>query len=306
MLDMLSTLEKSKPTAADVRKNSVERERLSAWLEKRIAAAKKEPSAEVVTVTPTLAELLLERNRDNRQLSKNNADALAADVSNGRFQFNGESIVLSENGDLLDGQHRCAVVIATGQSIQTVIVFGPKNDARFTIDIGRPKTASNFLFMKGQKNTVTLASAVRLTLLFRKNGHFGTGGNTGGAPVTKTEVVDSVAHLRGISESVEFCTHHIPVRLVSRSLAAFAHYQFWKKSAREAADHFIARLGDGENMRRGDPILYCRNRLPSVTSAGSHGLNLTANLLFKAWNAHRLGHSVTTMALTGKLPKLER
>lgn len=114
-------------------------ERLRVWLDDHIAASKRKPNAEVVTLVPALAALLLERNPVNRPISKSNASELRQDVASDRFMFNGESIVVSDTGVLLDGQHRCKIVVDTGIPIETVIAFGPKEAARFTIDTGKVK-----------------------------------------------------------------------------------------------------------------------------------------------------------------------
>lgn len=281
--------------------------RMNAWLAERVAASKKKPSAEVVTLTPVLAQLLLERNPINRPISPGNESSLISDVANGRFEFNGESIVISDTGVLLDGQHRCQTVIKSARSIQTVIVFGPKEEARFTIDIGRPKSAPNFLAMKGHKYTAVLAAAARLVLLYRSYGNLITSGTGKKIAPTKTEVVAAVAQLRGLDSSVEF-VHSASKSLGSKSVLAFAHYVISRKAPREEADYFFGKMFEGADLRRGDPILYCAKRLPELgANGGTTGMNSRAELIFKCWNLHRLGaNDVTKLPLNGRLPKLER
>lgn len=280
----------------------IERDRHIAWLHERIIKSRKEPVAEVVTLVPGLAELLLERNPVNRPIAKKNAADLAADIANGRFEFNGESIVVSNTGVLLDGQHRCGQVIATGVPIQTVIVFGPKESARFTIDIGKTKTVGNFLAMKGRAYSNVLAGVASFHLQYRTLGKLGETGHE--RMPTKAEVLAIADEVKGIDQSVEFT---VPAMKTVRNHAvlAFCHSVFWKKATREAADEFILRLIEGDGLRKGDPILYCRNRL-IATGRGSLA-NARAELIFKCWNASRLGHGITHFKLTGgKLPKVER
>ena len=306
MLNMLEKGAESKTAAPTTpRKISVERERMDMWLTERIAASRKKPSAEVVTLTPVLAELLLERNQDNRQITRHNANAIASDVANGRFEFNGESIVVSRDGMLLDGQHRCQVVVETRTPIETVIVFGPKNEARFTIDIGRPKSASNFLHMQGHKNTNVMASAARLVLLYRYSGRIMTSSRDTAYMPTKTEVVEAVAQLSGLANSVDMALT-APPRLTSRSTLAACHYLIARKSSRDAADMFFRKLIDGDGLHRGDPILYLRNRLPNMRAVSGTGVNALFEIIFKCWNAHRRGEQVNRMPMNGRLPPLER
>lgn len=288
-----------------------ERRRMGEWLEDRIAASKKKPSAEIVTLTPMLASLLIEpdRNPINRPLSVGNETSLLSDLANGRFEFNGESIVVSNTGVLLDGQHRCQTVLKSGMSIQTVIVFGPKEAARFTIDIGRPKTAQNFLAMKGHQYTAVLAAAARLILIYRGNDSrnvMSGGGKATGINPTKTEVVAAIDQLRGLEDSVE-TVYPAPKSFGSKSTLAFAHYVITKRAGRENADHFFVKMFSGADLKSGDPILYCAKRLPELQSGGgTSGHNVRAELIFKCWNGHRRGEAFTRLALNGRLPKVER
>lgn len=271
-----------------------------AWLDERIAASKKKPSAEVVTLTPMLAQLLLEKNPVNRPIGRYNLESLKADVANSRWEFNGESIVVAKTGPLIDGQHRCQTVIATGRSIETVIVFGPREEARYTIDIGKPKTAPNFLHMKGWADTNNLAAAISLLLQYRATGHV----NHGYTRPTKTEILSAAETFRGIQDSVDICVPATKKKLGSRSALAFCHYTFWKKANRETADKFILLLIEGDGLRKGNPIYYCRERLMGMDRGAR--AESRCELVFKAWNAWRRGETTTKIHLTGNLPKLER
>lgn len=282
-----------------------ERRRMTDWLEARIVASKKKPSAEVVTLTPMLAQLLLEEGRNpvNRPLSQRNSADIGADIANGRFEFNGESIVISNTGILIDGQHRCAQVAATKHSIETVIVFGPNEAARFTIDIGKSKTVSNFLAMKGRHYTGVLGAAVGYHLQWRKIGALLYGG--GKHYPTKPEILAAADETRGMETSVEFTVPAMKSPVRSHAVLAFCHFVFWKKTNRESADQFILRLIEGDGLRRNDPILYCRNRL--IKSGRSVPAGERAELIFKCWNAHRLGNTIDHLKISGgALPKVER
>lgn len=306
MLNTLSNEEMQATVPAPTKAQTEERRRMKVWLEDRIAASKKAPSAEVVTLTPVLAELLIERNTDNRPISAYNENTMMSDVAGGRFAFNGESIVVSSNGVLIDGQHRCQVVIKTRQSIQTVIVFGPKEEARYTIDIGRPKSAGNFLAMKGHKYANHLAAAARLVLIYRHNNNKNLSNGWGGAySPTKTEVVDAVEQLRGLETSLDFVSP-APRSYGGKGFLAFTHYIITKRAGRNAADEFFGKLFDMSNLPKGDPILACGKRLPNLHSSGAAALTVKAELIFKCWNLWRNNAKVhDSVRLSGTLPKLE-
>jgi hypothetical protein len=280
--------------------NSTEVSRMKVWLEERIARGRKNPIAEVVTLTPVLASLLLERNSANRPISKTGKSEIKQDIANGRFIFNGESIIVSDTGILNDGQHRCINVLETGVSIQTVIVFGPKEETRFSVDSGRSKTVSNYLAMKGRKYTIILGAAVGYILQWKERGFVGGDYQR----PSKQAILQASDQLRGIDASVEF-TSPAMKSVGSHAVLAFCHYIFSKASSRENADHFMTKLMEGDGLKKGDPILYCRNRLLSM-GRGPHA-GVRAELVVKCWNAWRSGHTIDHFKMSGgKLPKLER
>lgn len=304
MLDATNTAA-AEATQTMTKAQAEERRRLAEWLESRIAAGKKKPSAEVVTIVPMLATLLLERNDLNRGVSVRNAADLANDISEGRWEFNGESIVVSRDGDLLDGQHRLQQVQKTGKAIESVIVFGPRKEARLTIDSGKSRSVVDYLGMEGKKYCHVLGPAVNYTLQMRKFGVIGRSisrTDRGRLP-TKTEVVAAADEIRGMATSVEF-TYPAIKGLKNNAVMAFCHNVLWRKAGRESADFFIWKLICGEDLRQGDPILAARNRLLSLHSG--YGPNDRAEIIFRAWNAHRNNERLTTIRITGgRLPKLE-
>lgn len=288
--------EKVRGVSADEHRRAIK------WLDERIEASKKKPSVEIVALTPVLASLLLTRNSINRPISKLNALSLASDIASGRFVFNGESIVVSDKGHLNDGQHRCMQVVATGQAIETVIVFGAKEATRFTIDTGRSKSASNLLHMKGRKYTHVLAAAVNYHLQWQTSGYLAHGGKA--TMPTKAQIVAAADELHGLDKSIDFTVDSMKT-VRSHAVLAFCHFVFKRRAGVEAADEFISKLIDGDGLRKGDPIHYCRNRLLGMSRGTT--ANDRCELIFKCWNKWRTGGTVTTFRFTGgKLPKVER
>lgn len=279
--------------------------RMEDWLKRKVDAGKVEKAAEVVTLTPCLAKLLLARNPINRPIGVTNLGNLTADIANKRWEFNGESITVSRTGVLLNGQHRCTAVVDTGRSIETVIAFGAKDDARFTIDTGKPKNISNFLSMKERKYTSALGPAISYVLQWREFGYIQSSTNKGRNLPTTAAKLAALDELVGIEKSIEF-TAPCMKSVRAHAVLGFCHYVFWKRAGREAADNFMLKLIGGDNLSKGDPILYCRNKLPAMWGV-AHQQNSRIELVFRCWNAHRLGHRIDRIKLAGgKLPKVER
>ncbi len=57
-------------------------------------------------VTPFMAAKLLENNQVNRKRSEGHIKFLAKQMSAGNFKLTGETVKISTDGKLLDGQHR--------------------------------------------------------------------------------------------------------------------------------------------------------------------------------------------------------
>jgi hypothetical protein len=303
---MLTSVSQSTPAVAVVNETILgahpeEYRRMLRWLDDRVTASKKAPSAEIVTLTPVLAKLLLARNKGNRPLSSRNSTNIASDIANGRWVFNGESIVVSSSGDLIDGQHRCEQVVATGKSIQVVIVFGPRDEARFTIDTGKAKSAANFMAMKHYKYSVVLAAAIGYLVRWKDPGYIATSGHA--VPTTAEKLIALEAN-PGMKGSVEF-TATCMKTIRAHAVLAFCHYDFARRAGRALADEFIQKLIDGDGLKKGDAIYYCRNRL--IHMERGYAANDRCELIFKCWNKWRTGGTVTTFRFTGgKLPKVER
>lgn len=131
------------------------------WFEDQIAGAESE-QAGFVTLTPQLAQVLLLNNKGNRRVNSSNLEDIMRDIVADLWAINGEAIIVSKDGKLNDGQHRCFSVLLTGKPIRTAISFGVERDTIGTVDIGRKRTGSDRLGISGVKNSVPLAALATL------------------------------------------------------------------------------------------------------------------------------------------------
>jgi hypothetical protein len=275
------------------------------WLDQLIAKAKAEGKKIMVDtdLTPARARILLNRNPNNRKVSPNLVASFARDMTTGAWDDNGESIIISEDGELNDGQQRCLAVVESGVTVPMVFTIGVKRASRLTVDRGRSRSGADFLAMEGHENAVQLNIAASFLWQYQKFGLLARGSNK--VP-TKAEILKIVDDNKDLDTSVEFCKFKKINLVGGNGLLAFAHYVFWKASNRAKADEFIRALATGEgHFDPGDPINYARTRL-SFERGKLRG-NLRADLIFKAWNAHRRGQSLRKLVLTGaSLPTLEK
>lgn len=115
----------------------------------------------LVQLTPDRATELLAKNTNNRNVSKDNIAKLAKYLKDGAFYFNGATVVISDTGTIMDGQHRLLAIEQTGISAPILLVEGVHPDALATIDQGRPRTVSDILTLDGvQMKNMTIANSI--------------------------------------------------------------------------------------------------------------------------------------------------
>jgi len=96
-----------------------------------------------ITISPELAaEILTERNIQNRSLDKRQVSRYVNEMVNGRWRVHGNGIQFDKTGRLIDGQHRLQAIVESGLSQAFMVTFGVEPDAIVTIDEGRRR--SNF------------------------------------------------------------------------------------------------------------------------------------------------------------------
>lgn len=271
------------------------------WLDQQSAKAGKSVTSVVADITPQIAAVLLERNPANRNMQPRKVQDYAHDMKNGAWKFNGEPIIISQDGLLNDGQHRCAAIIESGKTIKSVLVFGVERDTRDTLDQGATRSAGDYLSMRGLANTNNVAAAAKCLWQWRTYGFVAE--NSRYAP-TRSEILETVEGNPGIVKSFHFVHRNNTRQMGSPSSLAFCHFAFNSVAGHVRADMFMDALIDGADLKAGDPILTVRNRL--IVDRKALRLPGRVELLFRAWNAHCLGQTRVLFRVTGgELPVLE-
>lgn len=105
--------------------------------------------AKEMIITPELAQKLLEKNTNNRNLSTNTVNKYALDMLSGRWnEGNADPIVINKNGILENGQHRLNAVIKAGVPVKFLLVENGES-AGGTYDRGRARTTNDTLIING-------------------------------------------------------------------------------------------------------------------------------------------------------------
>jgi hypothetical protein len=127
-------------------------------------------TAAIETITPLAAAELLRHNLDNRPLSATVVERYAEDMRQGRWRFNGTSIVVAREPSgrtlLLDGQHRLHAIRKAETSqrlvVVTLAVSSEEAEALFaTLDQGRKRSIVDVLFTTERPEMAQSHAALR-------------------------------------------------------------------------------------------------------------------------------------------------
>lgn len=251
-------------------------------------------------ITPEDAAFIVAAQGKNRPLVESRANKIASAILNGKWCPNGQSLILSHDGELCDGQHRLRGCIIANKPITTFVVYLHENaDTSFfdTIDQGKPRTAGDRLALEGVRWHNLAASIVRQTLLWERYGVIDTGhgsGNrskgSGARDTIKVSVGDIHEYHKKHRKRFEEATAAVSLYInllrgwAPASLVGFVYCQAALRNQKKA-DEFLHGLATGENLTSDSPVLKLRKRLQQealqkVTLPNRHILALT----IKAWN----------------------
>jgi hypothetical protein len=214
-------------------------------------------------VSPQMAEELLATTDKNRNVSHQRVLTLANLMRSGRWQLNGETIIVSKTGKLLDGQHRMFAIIEVGLPQQMLIATGAPDEAFETIDTGRARTAADIAGMEGvsNPNIVTSAAALIWRMFYR------TAINEVCSPQTVLDVIERFPGLIKWGTVVAALGQMRRILPPGSFVAALVYLDCIAKKPR-LAEQFFEGITKGSDLPEGSPILALRNRIINLRASG--------------------------------------
>ena len=100
---------------------------------------------EVCRITPTIAASWLQQNTLNRPLSITHIRVLAKQMKDKKWMLNAETIKISDDESIMDGQHRLHACLESGVSFLSLVAYGVEKAAFVTIDTGKTRTGGDVL-----------------------------------------------------------------------------------------------------------------------------------------------------------------
>ena len=243
-------------------------------------------NAKVVTLTPTKCRLLLERNAHNRKPSAPTIKLYADQMQNGSWQLNGEPIIIADNGDVLDGQHRMRACVESGTPFQTLIVYNVPRDSFGTIDTGKTRNGADVLTistgMKPEKARICAAAAGKcidfsMTGTLQESAHV----RAMSTPDKRATWIMEHPRIVGIVDTI--MEYGRPGRIIAAGDSAFLWYFMEQKS--DLTYDFFDGFLSGINLSEHDPRLALRQKIESSNRSTSR-LHKSAKIgsVVRAWD----------------------
>ncbi|HZO54874.1 MAG TPA: hypothetical protein VFB63_19360 [Bryobacteraceae bacterium] len=252
--------------------------------------------AEVVTITPAEATAWLRCNERNRPVRKGHVNFLAKEIKEGHWQINGQAIVIADNEQVLDGQHRLLAIIEAGQPIKTLVVYGITPEAFSTIDTGAVRSSADALYLHFNEYGIGIVKAVATAVPWVKQLERGALRSGGSNKISNSEVIVYAQDHPSLFQRAERLQSYPKDNRPLSLGVGTALYEYFARKDEEKADKFFQDLFTGESLERTDVEFVLRAAFQKdaqrITSKLPVGVKV--RMTIKAWNWRRRGMDVAT------------
>ena len=246
--------------------------------------------AEVVTITPADATNWLRCNLRNRPVRKRHVVFLAGEIKNGNWQVNGQAIVIAEDEQVLDGQHRLLAVIEAGIAIKTMVVYGISAAAFSTIDTGAVRTSSDALCLHFHEYPQHVVKAVAAAVPWVKQLEKGSM-HKNPKKLSNTEIIAYAKDNISLFERAATLLHYPKDNRPLSSGVGTGLYEYFSRKDEETAGDFFRDLYTGENLSRTTVEYILRAAFTKDMQRITSKLPtyIKVRMTVKAWNWRRRG-----------------
>ena len=234
---------------------------------------------QVRDVDPELAGILLENEHGRGGASRPAVvEDYARQMAAGRWRMNGEAVVVSDQGRLMNGRKRLLACIQAGVPFRALLVFGVPDDVGPTMDTRKTRKLSDILSIGGRAGHKALGAALRHLYYLR------SGGWTPARPSSRQLL--SVLEANPEVERSFGVVRDSGLRLLPAVMTA-VHYLLSQADA-AGADAFLARVAAPDDLPRDAAERTLATRIQNVRSGRERVTHREfAAILIKTWNASR-------------------
>ena len=262
-----------------------------------------------IFISPQLARDMLKfssrgtvnKKNKNRRLSKPKVKKYAEAMKRREWCLTGEPIIISYEGEILNGHHRLEAACEARVGFIAPITYGVTDDLSFAhIDVGNIRSRSQVLEMAGvQVSASVLSRVAMLAKAFDMTRNPFAFRGTQGTSFQPAEILAYVEEHNELALSVHFISEvfkkHRLESQASETIYAFAHYLIKKqlsvceyKELPLCPETYLTRVISSLGLSSEEDIEYqVRNYLQSIVhESTSYSLLCKLSAIFKGWNCH--------------------
>ncbi|MBT1184907.1 hypothetical protein HET69_12945 [Streptomyces sp. CJ_13] len=277
------------------------------------------PDIAFVRVTPAMARVLLdERNHHNRRLVPLARARHAKAMRDKRFVTTGDTLKFGHHPNfawalMIDGQHRLAAIVDSGQSFMTGVAVGIDHEAQQYTDTGRPRKVHETLGLNGEANSTKLETLSRWVYRLQ---HEGTVRKHGGGrdSLSGYELIDFIEANPMIRDCVTISRATYRKFSGAVSLPTLGcvwwHIATADQTYPALADEYFQRITDGTGLAAVDPVYLLRERihanaaLKGSSKPSPHQQFCLLVEVFNAWVQGRTMKRLPPIAPDSPLPEV--
>lgn len=256
----------------------------------------------IMGIDSVMAKKLLESNIKNRPLSNRNIHFLKTQMQKGMWKFDAEPLRFSEDGELLDGQHRLsALKELPNVTLPFLVVTNLPKDVFKVMDTGKKRSAGDTFGIENIANSNLASTTVKLIHSI-ESGSLRVGRTAMQGGLSNTEALEYYRGMKGIDGYIRDAKKLNSGRskLITDSTAGAFYYLFAKKNEEQAVE-FMTKLLKGTYLEENSPIKALRDRLIRAQSKYTQSLTFTDKniLMIIGWNKYRADEKISFI----KMPK---
>ena len=234
-------------------------------------------------ITPAIAREMLQYNTRNRPLSRGGVSRWVREMAAGNWEDSLTTLIFSDKGQLLDGQHRLHAIVQSNTTVNKALVrFGLPASSFDKIDVGSKRSNGDVFAIHGVSDPIIMASATKWIYLYGTEGRMSST-SMSPANLDRGTLYNLFTEATDLPLSGAVANLFRKNRVPTPSIAAAAHYLF-SKNNREASDIFMRKVATGvgfSSLR--DPAWKVREKLTREKLSTRDVMALMIN----GWNAHR-------------------
>ena len=235
-------------------------------------------------ITPIIAKKYLERNTFNRRISQPILLRYTNDMISGKWKEDTyEPIKISENGRILDGQHRLLAIVKSNCSIYVHVAYNVDESVFDVLDTGKVRNASDCFFVAGVKLANSLPSIMSYYNLLEE-------GRTNGVQInhrsTNAELLQQYYEDELFWQNIGRISYNLYVsfaKILPSSIIGGFYAHFYKLNP-DKAEMFMNQLCTGLDVSNKSIHMLRKKLMQDKMSPRKMLPNLKMALIIKTWN----------------------